>query len=109
MKDPKHRAPKGAQLAMDVKSPEDNTLAFYFNSNEWGAYEGQQQRTYIVKKEIKGSPEWQTVTLSESDLVLSSLPRWKTDNEPTPTWQYVTEFGLKSKGAVVKRRAPPSL
>ena len=102
LKDPKYRPPRGAKLLLDVKTEEDNTLVYEFRCNTWGAYPHRPEGTFIAVKEIKGSPEWQTIEVSESDLSLGALPRRKTDPLPKPQWTYVTEFSLKCKGSVIR-------
>ncbi len=102
LKDPKFRPPRRAKLLLDVKTDEDNTLVFEFRCNTWNAYPHRPAGTFVAAKELKASPEWQTVEVSESDLLPSSFPRNKTDPLPKPQWEYVTELSLKSKGSVIR-------
>ena len=102
LKDPKYRPPRGAKLRLDVKTEEDNTLVFEFRCNTWGAYPHRPGGNFIAAKEIKGSPEWQTIEVSESDLLPCEFPRRKTDPLPKPQWRYVTEFALKCRGSVIR-------
>ncbi|MBT3193211.1 MAG: alpha/beta hydrolase fold domain-containing protein [Verrucomicrobia bacterium] len=102
MKDPKYRPPRGAKLLLDVKIEEDNTLVYEFRCNAWNAYPHRPVGTFIAAKEIKGSPDWQTIEVSESDLRPSTFPRGKTDPLPKSQWEYVTEFSLRCKGSVIR-------
>ena len=99
LKDPKYRPPQGAKLLIDIKTDKDNTLVFHFNCNTWGAYAGEPAASFVAYKEIKGSPNWQTVEVSEADLCYKSLPRGKSarDPLPEPSWKYITEFDLCSR------------
>ncbi len=67
----------------------DNTLVITFNCNAWGAFHpGKPAVDYTVVKELKGSPDWQTV----------SVPAGRTrrhrseGHRPLANWQTVTEF-----------------
>lgn len=102
MKDPKYRPPRGAKLLLDVKAEEDNTLVFEFRCNTWGAYPHRPEGTFVAVKEVKGSPDWQTIEVSESDLLPAVFPRRKTDPLPKPQWEYITEFSLKCKGSQIR-------
>jgi len=102
MKDPKYRPPLGAKLLLDVKIEEDNTLVFEFKCNTWGAYPHKPVGNFTVAKEVKGSPDWQTIEVLESDLLPSNFPKKKTDPLPEPQWRYVTEFELRCKGSVIR-------
>mgnify|MGYP003705853379 FL=1 len=102
MKDPKYRPPHGAKLLLDVKSDTDNILVCAFTINEWGAYPGKPAGSFNVVKEIKGSPEWQTIAIAEQDLLPSNFPRRKEWGLPIPHWEYITDFTLKSKGSIIK-------
>ena len=99
LKDPKYRPPLGAKLLIDIKTDKDNTLVFHFNCNTWRAYAGKPAGTFVAYKNIKGSPDWQTVEVSEDALCYKNLPRGKqaTDTLPKPSWEYITEFDLCSR------------
>jgi dienelactone hydrolase len=64
LKDPKWRGPDGATLAFEIRCETDNTLVLTFNCNAWGAIRpGRPAVDYTVAKELKGSPDWQNVSV----------------------------------------------
>jgi len=70
-----------------------------FNCNAWGAFQaGQPATDYAVVKELHGSPDWQTVSVTLAELVATD-PKLTT---PLANWQSVTEFSLSPSGKVVK-------
>ncbi len=99
LKDPKYRAPKGAALLLDVQSPEDNTLVFEFTINWWRPYPGKPGGRFTVVKNIKGSPEWQTIQVTEDELAPSTL---KQNDQGKPEFRYTTELTLSPAGSVVE-------
>ena len=69
------------------------------NCNAWGAFlTGKPAVDYSVVKDLKGSPEWQTVTVALEEL----LPTNPGISDPLPNWQTVTELKLSPSGEVVK-------
>lgn len=72
LKDPKYRPPLGPKLLIDIKIDKDNTLVFHFNCNTWRAYAGKPAATFVAFKNIKGSPDWQTVEVSETTCVIKA-------------------------------------
>jgi len=99
LKDPKWRGPDGATLCFEVQCVSDNQLVLTFNCNAWGAMmPGKPAVDYTVVKALKGSPDWQVVSVNLSELSA-------TDPEvtaPLANWQTVTEFSLSPKGETVK-------
>lgn len=91
LKDPKWRGPNGSKLVFEIKTATDNTLVVVIGNNGRGVY-GKKTPTsdYVATKELKGSPDWQTVSVSLTDLV---------GNDPTATapladWQTVTDLQI---------------
>jgi dienelactone hydrolase len=106
MKDPKWRGPDGATLHFDTKCETDNQLVLTFNCNAWGAFApGKPAIDYTVLKPLKGSPDWQEVTVHLSELAPND-PKITT---PLANWQTVTEFSLSPKGTIVKDGQPLSI
>lgn len=93
IKDPKWRGADGAKLVFDVRCPADNVLKVTVISNGWGAFPDKPWGgTYETRTPIKGSPDWQTVSVSLDDLVstkkddASTLPSWASATELTFGW-----------------------
>ena len=98
LKDPKWRGPDGATLQIEIKSLTDNKLVLTFNCNAWGAINpGKPAVDYIAVKELKGSPEWQQVSVSLKDLVSTNEKAG-----PLTNWQSVTEFSISPSGTTLK-------
>lgn len=96
IKDPKWRGPEGAALVFDVRCPEDNVIKVTAIANGWGAFPGQPWGgTFEARKPIKGSADWQTVSVSLADMMSTkkdeaskpaSLPSWGTLTELSFSW-----------------------
>lgn len=90
LKDPKWRGPSGAKLVFDIRSTSDNTLAIVVSTNAWGVFgNAVPAADYAALRDLKASPDWQTVTVALSDLV----PDQKNEL-PLSDWQTVTELRL---------------
>jgi hypothetical protein len=101
LKDPKWRGPDGAKLLFEIKSQTDNTLVVTFNCNAWGAFQpGKPAPDYTVAKPLKASPDWQTVTVSLSELAATD-PKI---TAPLANWQTVTEFSISPSGEIANGR-----
>ena len=90
LKDPKWRGPAGAKLVFDVKCPEDNVIVVLSDLNGWGAFPNKPGGSYECRKPLKGSPEWQTVSVA--------LDEMKTSKPGAPamtTWETVTELSFR--------------
>ena len=99
LKDAKWRGPDGAKLRLEIKSLTDNSLVLKFNCNAWGAFvPGQPAVDYTVVKQLKGSDDWQTVSVSLDELVATD-PKLTV---PLANWQTVTEFSISPSGEIVK-------
>ncbi|MEI7729165.1 MAG: acetylxylan esterase [Verrucomicrobiota bacterium] len=99
VKDPKWRGPDGAKLLFEIKTQTDNALVVKFISNEWGVFApGKPALDYTVVKELKGSPDWQTVAVSLNELMATD-PKI---TAPLANWQTVAEFNLSPNGETVK-------
>ena len=99
LKDPKWRGPDGATLRFEIQCRSDNQLTLTFNCNAWGAMmPGQPATDYTAVKTLKGSPDWQTVSVTLSELVATD-PKV---TAPLANWQTVTEFSISPSGTSVK-------
>ena len=99
LKDPKWRGPDGATLSFEVICQTDNKLVLTFNCNAWGAMiPGKHAVDYTTVKELKGSADWQTVSVSLNELIATD-PKV---TAPLADWQTVTEFSISPKGEIVK-------
>jgi hypothetical protein len=97
--DPKWRGPNGGKLLFEIRCEADNALVITFNCNGWGAIQpGKPTVDYVAVKELKGSPEWQTVSITADELVALDLKV----KEPLANWQAVTEFSICPSGETVK-------
>ena len=99
LKDPKWRGPDGAKLVFDIRCESDNQLVVEVETNGWGAVEkGKPAISYNAVKQLKGSPDWQTVTVSLDDLVATD-PKF---TAPLTNWRIVTQFSVGPTGDVVR-------
>ena len=99
LKDAKWRGPDGATLHFEIQCQSDNQLVLTFNCNAWGAMiPGKPAVDYTVLKELKGSADWQSVSVSLNELT-SSNPKV---TEALANWQTVTEFSIGPHGDVVR-------
>lgn len=90
LKDPKWRGPSGAMLQFDIRSTSDNALAIVVGTNAWNAYGNAiPALDYVTLRELKASPDWQTVTVALADLVSHEKKEL-----PLADWQTVTELRL---------------
>ena len=95
IKDPKWKGSDGESLCLDVKTAKDAKLELYFSYNKWSCFDGNAKPgKYQVTKELKGSPDWQTITVSINDLQPQSqdVPARLTNN-----WQMISDVGLTGK------------
>jgi dienelactone hydrolase len=102
--DPKWRGPDGARLEFEIRTPIDNTLVATVHCNQWSAIQpGKPAIDYAVAKELKGSADWQTVSIGLSDLAATDLKIV----QPLADWRSVTEFTISPSGQIVRngRRA----
>lgn len=98
LKDAKWRGPDGAQLLFEIRSQTNNALVIKFNCNAWGAFApGQPAVDYTAVKELTGSRDWQTVSVSLEELVATD-PKV---TAPLANWQTVTEFSISPHGETV--------
>ncbi len=85
----------GATLQFEILSQADNKLVLTFNCNAWGAFaSGKPAVDYVVIKELRGAPEWQTVTVKLEEL--RAIDPQVT--APLDNWQSVTELSLGASG-----------
>jgi cephalosporin-C deacetylase-like acetyl esterase len=90
VKDAKWRGPDGAKLVFEVNPLRDASLVVSVTSNEWGAFSSGPKLQYHVVRELKGSPEFQTVSISLEELV----PTDPQNKVPLANWQTLTELAL---------------
>ena len=99
LKDAKWRGPDGATLRFEVKSQTDNSLVIKFNCNAWGAFApGKPAIDYTAVKELRGSQDWQTVSVNLNELAAAD-PKITAS---LANWQSVTEFSISPSGETVR-------
>jgi pimeloyl-ACP methyl ester carboxylesterase len=99
LKDPKWRGPDGANLTFQTLTETDNTLVITVGTNAWGAFSsGTPPIDFTTVKHLKGSPDWQTVTVTTADLTPSDA---KTTS-PLRDWRTVTELSVSPSGTIAK-------
>ncbi len=99
LRDAKWRGPDGATLVFEIQSQTDNTLVIKFNCNAWGAVApGKPAVDYTVVKELRGSPDWQRVSVSPHELKATD-PKV---TAPLANWLAVTEFSISPSGETVE-------
>lgn len=99
LKDPKWRGPDGARLVFEIRPETDTTLVVTFNCNAWGAFlPGKPALDYAAVKELKGSADWQTVSVGLGELTATD-PKV---TAPLVNWRTVTEFSFSPSGECVK-------
>lgn len=99
LKDAKWRGPDDARLLFEIKSHTDNTLVIKFNCNAWGAFTpGKPAVDYTVVKELKGSADWQCVSVSANELTATD----PMITAPLANWRTVTEFSISPSGETVR-------
>ncbi len=105
VKDAKWRGPDGAKLVFEVNPLRDASLVVSVTSNEWGAFSAGPKLQYHVVRELKGSPEFQTVSVSLEELV----PNDPQNKVPLANWQTLTELALSPSlgGSKPGQPAPP--
>ncbi len=95
LKDVKWRGPNGAKLVFEIRSHTDNTLVVTFLCNAWGAMApGKPAVDYSAIKPLKGSADWQTVTVSLEELSATD-PKF---TAPLTDWQTVCELSISPNG-----------
>ena len=87
--DPMYRAPEGAHLRLTLKMPKTNRLTLVLRSNDWRSYRGP-RASYHCTREISGSTEAQTLSLTPTDFTTPT-------GEPLKTWAQIDELGLCSQ------------
>jgi dienelactone hydrolase len=106
LKDPKWRGPDGAKLVFDIRCEADNQLVVEVETNGWGAVEkGKPAVSYNAVKELKGSPDWQTVSVGLDDLVAND-PKF---TAPLAHWRTVTQLSIGPTGEVVRDGAKQAM
>ena len=94
--DPKWRGPLGATLAFDVRDPEGGKLNLTFDINQWSAYPDLKAGTYFASVPLQASPDWQTVSVSLSDIkpLRTKDPAGVQAMPPVESWQGITELAI---------------
>jgi pimeloyl-ACP methyl ester carboxylesterase len=97
VKDPQWRGPDGAQLAVDVQCAKDTVFVVRASVNDWGAFGRQPGGEFAAAREVKGGPDWQTLTFSLADFApANERTRGKLTN-----WRYLTELALSGQAEVL--------
>ncbi|MFC5456749.1 alpha/beta hydrolase family protein [Prosthecobacter fluviatilis] len=84
--DPLWRGPAGARLAITLRMPKTNRMAFVVEENEWRSYRGP-RKTYVCRREITGSAEPQTLALELRDFT-------SRDGSSPQSWAQIDQLGL---------------
>jgi hypothetical protein len=90
VKDPKWLGPAGARLVFEVRCPTDNVLKTAVDLNGWGSFPGKPGGSYAARKPIKGSSDWQTISISLDDMISAK----KDDAAKLTSWETVTELSF---------------
>jgi dienelactone hydrolase len=99
LKDAKWRGPDGAALHFEIQCENDNQLVLTFHCNAWGAITpGRPAVDYTAVKNLKGSPDWQEVSVSLAELSATD-PKV---TEQLANWVSVTEFSISPQGETVR-------
>ena len=94
--DPKWRGPKGARLALEVKSAEKNTLVVLVGENERRGYRGRRNE-YQAQVNLKASDDWQEIRLQAADFKNAK------DGAPLAAWDEIDQLGLRAYADIVQR------
>lgn len=95
LKDSKWRGPNGAKLMFEVRCHTDNTLVVTLDCNQWGAFDADKPALqYSVIKPLKGSTQWQTVSVSLEELAATDAKF----TAPLTDWQTVCELSISPTG-----------
>ncbi len=86
--DPLWRGAEGARLKVSLKLPQTNRVSFVVQENEWRSYRGQ-RKTFVCEREIAGSEDDQSVTLSADEFRSVSG-----NDERLKSWSEVDQFGV---------------
>jgi len=95
IKDPKWRGSEGDRFCLEVKSARDTKVELSFTYNRWNSFDPKTKSAqYTATKEIKGSPDWQTVSVGIEELQPEStaIPA-----PPTHNWQEIADVCLTAK------------
>jgi dienelactone hydrolase len=102
LKDPKWRGPNAATLAFEIRCEADNQLVLTFRSNGWGAFmPGKPPVDYVVRRPLKGAPDWQSVTVD-----LADVAPLEAGAPPLADWRTITEFSISPSGPVGGKDGP---
>ena len=95
IKDPKWRGSAGENLCLELKSARDTKVELIFTYNKWWAFDPNAKTgKYSVTKELKGSRNWQTISVGVDEL------QPQTDGLPAPitnNWQYIADVTVKAR------------
>ncbi len=94
--DPKWRGPKGARLALEVKSARENRLVAIVRENEWRRYRGR-RKEYLAQVNLKASDDWQEIRLQAADFKNAK------DAAPLAAWDEIDQLGLRAYADIVQR------
>ena len=101
IKDPKWRGPDSGSLCLEVKSAKDSQMKFTFGYNAWEAFRDMgPYGNYSVLKEIRGNPDWQTISVNIEDLQPPAHINPQSGKLPaslTNYWQWICDLTLDGK------------
>ncbi|NBR48105.1 hypothetical protein EBU02_04550 [bacterium] len=76
------------KAVFEVLCPQDNMLAIEAKMNVWGTFPGKPSGDFVFKKVLKGSPDWQTISIRPEEMIK------KNSTETLPSWEMVTELNM---------------
>jgi len=99
IKDPKWRAVDGDRFCLEVKSSKATKVDLSFSYNRWNCFMGGNEPkarpgSYKVTTELKGSPDWQTISVGVEDLQADSKG---VAASPVGNWQYIADVTVAAK------------
>lgn len=105
IKDPKWCGGDGDLFCMEVKSLRDTKIDLTFSYNRWNCFMGGNEPkarpgSYTVSKEIKGSPEWQTVSVGAEELYTESKGL---QMPPENQWQTIADVNVNAKTDEIRK------
>jgi len=98
IKDQKWRGPNGAKLVFEVNPKADASLVIKVSCNDWGAFPGKPKGEYYARKQLHGTPDFQTVSVGLEELT----PADSKVTEPLSDWQTLTELSLSPSITILK-------
>ena len=101
IKDPKWRGADGDLFCLEVKSAKDTKIDLTFTYNKWNSFDPKTKPgSYTVSKEIKGSLDWQIVSVGAAELYTESKGL---QMPPANQWQHIADVNVNAKIDEIRR------